>query len=288
MLIRRILHAGALFSTLIGLTASGMLCQCRPPHSSHEAKLLAFYSVPIVFSADAQLFSQHSGSVRVSVEGAYVPTASATLQQTEFCYTGRAENTGLTSFFGRPRIAVSLPHGFGFEASYLPPITVANATPKLGSGAVWFTRAINASLLVTARFHATVGVVKGPITCPRSALQQANSEAPCYGTRPSTDEFRPDMTGLELIASTNPVAEKRVQLSAGMGINQLYPRFRVGFSDLNGGTDNTQIAVNLTRFIGLVGASVRLSRRCNAATQIYSSFTDATTVRATFGCLLRR
>jgi len=288
MPIRRSVHAVALFVPLMCLSASAALSQCRPPRDSHEARLLAFYSVPIVFSADPQVFSLPAGSVRVAGEGAYVPTASATLQQTEICYTGRAENTGLTSFFGRPRIAVSLPHGFGFEASYLPPITVANATPNLGSAALWFTRAVNTSILVTARLHATVGVVKGPITCPQSALQQANSEAPCYGTKPSTDEFRPDMTGLELIASTNPATGNRVQFSAGVGMNQLYPRFRVGFSDLNGGTDHTQITVNLTRFTGLVGAAVRLSQRCDAATQIYSSFTDATTVRATLGCLLRR
>jgi hypothetical protein len=288
MLIRRYLHAGALTSILLGLTASGVLCQCRPPHSSNEAKLLAFYSVPIVFSAETAALSPHAGSVRVSVEGAYVPGASATLQQTHFCYTGRAEDTGLTSFFARPRIAISLPYGFGLEASYLPPVTVAGATPSLGSGGLWFTRAISSSVLLTARFHATVGTVKGPITCPRSALQQANSQAPCYGTRESTDEFRPDMTGVEIIASTHRGSHDKLQFSAGIGMNQLYPRFKVGFSDLSGGTDRTQIAVNLSRLTALAGTTLRLSQRCDASAQLYSSFTDASTVRAMFGCLLRK
>ncbi len=269
------------------VTSSVALSQCRPPRDSHEAKLLAFYAVPIVFSADMSALSLPSGSVRLAGEGAYVPTASAALQQTEYCYTGKAENTGLTSFFGRPRLAIGLPHGFGFEVSYLPPITVASATPNLGSAALWFTRAMNPALLLTARLHGTIGVVKGPITCPSSALQQQDSQAPCYGTKASTDEFRPDMGGLELIASSNPASASRVRLSAGVGVNQLYPRFRVGFSDLNGGTDHTRIVVNLTRITGLAGAAITLTHSCDASAQLFSSVSDATTIRATFGCLLR-
>jgi hypothetical protein len=288
MLTRRPFQALALFGALTCLSASYALSQCRPPRDSHEAKLLAFYSVPIVFSADVPSLSLPAGAVRLSGEAAYVPSASATLQNTEYCYTGRAENTGLTSFFGRPRLAVGLPGGLGFEVSYLPPITVASATPNIGSAALWLTRAVNSELLLTVRAHGTVGLVKGPITCPRNALQQDDSEAPCYGTNPSTDEFRPDMAGLELIASTNPATARRVRFSAGLGVNQLYPRFKVGFSDLNGGTDHTQIVVNLTRITALAGASVTLTQRCDASAQLFSSPADATTVRATLGCLLRR
>ncbi len=279
---------GALFGALSSICATSAFAQCRPPRDSHEARLLAFYSVPIVFSADAAALSLPAGTVRLSGEGAFVPTPSASLQHTDYCYTGRAENTSLTRFFGRPRLAVGLPMGFGFEASYLPPVTVANATPNLGSAALWFTRAVNSSLLLTARAHGTVGTVKGPITCPRSALQQQDSQAPCYGTNPSVDEFRPDMAGAELVASMNPVNASRVRFSAGLGVNRLYPRFKVGFSDLSGGTDHTQIAIDLTRVTALAGATFALSHRCDASAQAFTSFSDATTVRATIGCLLNR
>lgn len=278
----------ALFCALICSSASYAAAQCRPPRDSHEAKLLAFYSVPVVFSADIASLSLPAGAVRLAGEGAYVPTASSALQQTGFCYTGKAENTGLTSFFGRPRLAVGLPAGFGLEVSYLPPITVASATPNLGSAALWFTRAVNSDFSLTARAHGTVGLVKGPITCPRSALQQRDAQAPCYGNDPSTDQFRPDMAGLELIASSNPAGTHRVRFAAGIGVNELYPRFRVGFSDLNGGTDHTRIVVNLTRVTALAGATMMLTQRCDASAQLFSSPSDATTVRATLGCLLRR
>ncbi|MEO6865491.1 MAG: hypothetical protein ABI229_08565 [Gemmatimonadaceae bacterium] len=278
----------AMLGALCALYAPAALAQCRPPQDSHEARLLAFYSVPIVFSADAAALSLPAGAVRLSGEGAFVPAPSAEIQHTEFCYAGRAQNTSLTKFFGRPRLAVGLPMGFGFEASYLPPITVASATPNLGSAALWLTREINPALLLTGRVHGTVGTVKGPITCPRSALQQQDAQAPCYGTNPSTDEFRPDMAGAELIASMNPATPSRVRFSAGLGVNRLYPRFRVGFSDLSGGTDRTQIVINLTRVTALAGATLALSHRCDASAQAFTSFTDATTVRATIGCLLNR
>ncbi len=270
------------------LGARQAFSQCRPPRGSNEARLLAFYSVPIVFSADPASLSLQPGAVRLSGEGAYVPTASAALQHTDYCYTGKAEHTGLTSFFGRPRLAVGLPGGFGLEVSYLPPITIAEATPNLGSAAIWFTDRISSALQLTGRVHGTIGTVKGPITCPRSALQQTDPATPCYGTSPSTDEFQPNMAGAELIASTNPATATNFRFSAGLGVDELYPRFKVGFTDLLGGTDHTRIAVDLTRVTALAGATVLLGHRCDASAQVFTSFSDATTLRATIGCLLNR
>jgi hypothetical protein len=284
----RTLVITSLAGALICIAAGVALGQCRPPKDSHEARLLAFYSVPIAFSADPGALSLAPGTLRLSAEGAFVPTAPATLQQTDYCYTGKAENTGLTEFFGRPRLAIGLPDGFGLEVSYLPPITVASATPNLGSAAFWFTRAINSGVLLTARANGTVGVVKGPITCPKSALQQSDPSAPCYGTSPSTDEFSPNMVGGELIASSNPATATRLRFSGGIGVNELFPRFKVGFSDLFGGTDHTRITVNLTRITALAGVTLVVSHRCDASAQAFSSLSDATTVRAIIGCTLNR
>lgn len=284
----RIKSRAALLGTLICLCASQAFSQCRPPRGSTEARLLAFYSTPLVFSADPASLSLQPGALRLSAEGAYVPRASAALQRTDYCYTGKAENTGLTDFFGRPRLAVGLPHGFGAEVSYLPPITIASATPNLGSAAVWLTHVVNPALQLTARVHGTIGTVKGPITCPRSALQQGDPAAPCYGVSPSKDEFKPNMAGAELIASTNPATAARFRFSAGLGVDQLYPRFRVGFTDLLGGTDHTRIAVDLTRVTALAGGTILLGRRCDVSAQAFTSFSDATTVRATVGCVLNR
>lgn len=258
--------------------------QCRPPKSSNEAKLLAFYSVPVVFTADPSAVTvQPRPVVTFSVEGDYVPTASAALQHTEFCYTGRAQHTGLTSFFGRPRLALSLPSGVGLELSYLPAITIAQATPNLLSGAISLTRDVASETQLILRVHATTGSIKGPITCPKESLQQQDASAPCYGTTQSTDEFRPQMIGEEVLLRRSG-SSSRVSLFGGVGTNELMPRFRVGFSDLSGGTDHTTILVNLTRFTALVGGTLRVAGRCAATVEGYSSLTDVATVRGFFSC----
>jgi hypothetical protein len=279
----------ALLTATAFCAARMVSAQCMPPHDSHEARLLAFYSVPIVFSADPATIGLPSGAVRLSGEGVFVPTPSAALQETKYCYAGKPEHTSLTPFFGRPRLAIGLPHGFGVEVSYLPPITIADATPNLAWAALWFSHAMSDNIDVTMRAHLTSGVVHGPITCPHNALQQQDSTAPCYGTTESRDEFRPDMYGGELMASMSPGGRaSRVQVSAGVGVNALRPRFQVGFTNSLGVTDHTAILVNLTRVTGFAAATVRLSARCDVSTQGYASFGDVATLRGMVGCRLIR
>lgn len=273
---------------LLALAPLTAWSQCRPPANSHEARLLAFYSVPIAFSADPAAIEQPSGTVRLAVEGALVPQPSASLQHTEYCYTGRAENTSLTRFFGRPRLSVSLPGGAGAEVSYLPPVTVQDATPNLFAAAAWIARPLAHGATVALRVHVTHGTVRGPITCPSSALQQSDPNGSCYGTAPSRDEFAPTIFGAELLGMSRALAEGRVRANVGVGVNVLRPHFRVGFADLLGGVDHTTIEVNLVRGVALAGLDVRAGNRCTASAQGYASFSDAATVRAIVGCALLR
>ena len=273
-------------TSVLGLCLSPCVVrgQCKPPRGSHEARLLAFYSVPVVFTADpSMLATPSSPELRVAVEGAYVPTPSASVQHTEYCYTGKAEHTGLTSVFGRPRVALTLPSGFGAEFSYLPSVTISEATPNLVSGAVWFTRLIQNGTALTFRVHGTTGTIRGPITCPKDALQQGDPNGVCYGNAPSMDEFKPQMAGEELIVQKSSAATP-VSFVAGVGVNQLLPRFRVGFSDLNGGTDHTTISVNLTRYTAFLGGTFRFAKRCAATAEGYASISDVETVRGFASC----
>ncbi len=262
--------------------------QCRPPNNSNEAKLLAFYAMPIVFGVDPSALMITPGSVRAGVEGAVVPTAPERIQHTGFCYGGRVQNTSLTHVFGRPRVAIGLPGGFGVELSYLPPVTIESATPNLGSAAVWVTRTVGRTVALTLRAHATTGVVRGPITCPMSALQQNDPNGTCYGNMPSQDEFRPDMIGTEVImSSVSAGPTPRFRFAAALGENRLQPRFRVGFTDLMGGTDHTNIVVNLNRLTALAAATAQLWHPCALSTEVYQSFGDAGTVRAIVSCMFR-
>ena len=114
--------------------------ECRPPTDSHEAKLLAFYSAPMSFSPLGAPERRRPGSVVLGVEVSPVPVPPPGLERTSFCYNGKVAQTRLAAAFPRPRVVVALPAGLALEGSYLPPVTVADAQPNLGSVALSYAR----------------------------------------------------------------------------------------------------------------------------------------------------
>jgi len=274
---------------LAGLATTRIEAQCHPPANSHEARLLAFYETPLVFSMAGAPTQLVAGELSIVAEAGNVPSPSAALQRPEFCYQPHSENTRLTPAFGRPRIMLGLPAGFSLEASYLPPVTVGGATPNLASVAVArpmdFIVGGNEAILAL-RVHGTFGRVRGAITCPRSALQTTDAGAACYGTQPSRDNFYPGMFGSEGALGLR-VRNGRVALYAGGGATWLRPRFRVGFTDATGYVDSTEVEARLVRGSVFGGVSVRASEALLLSGQVYSVPEDVTTVRATVAYRLR-
>jgi hypothetical protein len=263
------------------LVASSAAAQCRPPARSHEARLLAFYEAPLVFSIAGAPERVTLGDVRVGVEAGSIPSPHAALQQPEFCYQPHTENTRLAAAFGRPRVTVGLPAGFALDASYLPPVTIGGATPNLGSVALSRVTSMVAAGLqasVSLRAHTTFGSVRGAITCSASALQSADPTAPCYGTRPSRDTFRPGMVGGD---GALGIAGRggRLALYAGGGVTWLRPRFQVGFTDAVGTLDTTRVEVKLVRGSVFGGITARVTRALAISSEVYSVPADATTLR---------
>ncbi len=259
--------------------------QCVPPANSNEAKLLAFYEAPIAFAtADAPVVLP-LGRIALTGELVGVPTPSAALQESNYCYAAKQEGTHLAPILPRYRVTVGLPAGFAVEGSYLPPVTVDRARPSLGSLALAYTRLLIApgdgagpSLALQIRGHGTLGTVEGPITCPASALQQTSPGQPCYGTKPSADTFYPRSAGGEgSLALQSP--NHRFSVYAGTGYTYLAPQFRVGFTDLEDVTDHTLVEVNLSRVAAFGGVSIGIVRGLDAGAQVYSVPADVTTWR---------
>jgi hypothetical protein len=274
---------------LAGLTATSVEAQCRPPANSHEARLLAFYEAPLVFSMAGAPTQLAAGELRVAAEAGNVPSPNAELQRPEFCYQPHSENTKLTPAFGRPRIMLGLPAGFALEASYLPPVTIGDATPNLGSVAV--ARPMDFAvggreLTLALRAHGTFGRVRGAITCPRSALQTADATAACYGTQPSRDSFYPRMFGSEGALGLRALGG-RFAFYAGGGATWLRPRFRVGFTDATGYVDSTEVEARLVRGSAFGGVSLNVSEALDLSGQVYSVPEDVTTMRVTIAYRLR-
>lgn len=267
--------------------------QCRVDKSSNEGKLLAFYTAPIVFSMATAPEVMPPASLRLGAEGEYIPKPNKAIEQTGACFTQKSEHTSLSPVFGRPRITVGGPFGFALEAAYLPPVTIARATPNLFSFGISNARHFAAGPLsngttLMLRVHGTFGNVKGAITCPRSQLQQSSPNSPCYGMTPSKDTFHPDMLGAEIAAGFAP-GTGGLSFYAGAGANRIDPHFQVGFTDANGIVDHTQVELTdpLIRPAVFGGVTAVVRRILDVGAQVYSVPADATLFRLMGGIRIR-
>jgi len=282
-----------LFLAVLPFAALGKAAaQCKVKSDSNEGKLLAFYTAPIVFSMAAAPEVLPPASLRVGGEGEYIPKPDQAIEQTGACFTQKSEHTSLSPVFGRPRITVGGPFGFALEAAYLPPVTIARATPNLFSFAISNAHhyAIGPARGTTlmARVHGTFGNVKGAITCPRSQLQTTSPSSPCYGTQPSKDTFHPDMFGGEIAAGFAP-GDRGLSFYGGVGANRIDPHFQVGFTDQTGNVDNTQVQLeNPVVRAALFGGVTEVFRQIfDVGVQVYSVPQDATLFRLMGGIRVR-
>jgi hypothetical protein len=277
-----------LFLLATSLTAASAQAQtgvtCRPSTESNEAKLLAFFATPIAFSPGGIVGSVAPWHARLSFEASYVPSPSKKIQQPEACYgIKKTENTDLSPVFPRPRLTLGLPGGFLLEGSYLPPVTVADAQPNLGSVALsrpWTIAgsAESGSTALLLRGHATFGRVRGSITCPKKAIQTTDANIACYGTAPSSDTYKPNMFGAE-VGLAREASGGRWGTYALTGATWLRPRFQVGFQYKDAAFDDTKITVDMTRFAAGAGAWYRLGASTAVTGELYSVPSDATTFR---------
>jgi len=282
-----------LFLAVLPFAALGKAAaQCKVKSDSNEGKLLAFYTAPIVFSMAAAPEVLPPASLRVGGEGEYIPKPNQAIEQTGACFTQKSEHTSLSPVFGRPRITVGGPFGFALEAAYLPPVTIARATPNLFSFAISNAHhyAIGPARGTTlmARVHGTFGNVKGAITCPRSQLQTTSPSSPCYGTQPSKDTFHPDMFGGEIAAGFAP-GDRGLSFYGGVGANRIDPHFQVGFTDQTGNVDNTQVQLEdpVVRAALFGGVTEVFRQIFDIGAQVYSVPQDATLFRLMGGIRVR-
>lgn len=269
------------FLAIVALSGSLAAGECRPPKDSSEAKLLAFFAAPIAFSPAGNAERLAPGTVRLSFDLTYVPTPSADIRRSSYCQR-KSENTDLSPVFPRPRLAIGLPGGLYVEGSYLPPVTVLDATPNLGSIALgWVrplsTRSDGSSTWFSLRGHATFGEVKGPITCSSDAIQSTNPSAVCYGDAPSDDAYKPNMVGGEGILGWT--GSGRFAGYLGAGYTSIKPRFNVHFLSKNNVLDDTHVLLDDSRISAFVGGRLRLTPRTAFTAEVYSVPKDVTTVR---------
>lgn len=282
----RSLRRGALAATflcaLVGSRVAAQSYSCNPlPQDANETKLLGFFAVPLAFGALEQPQRVPAGMTTIMVEVANVPSADAALRRTQ-CFAGdKEQNANLASLLPRPRLVIGLPWGMHVEGTYLPPVQVGNATPNLVQGALAWTGRLGTfagnGLRVQLRGHATRGWVRGPITCNAESLRPADPFAPCYGTRPSQDRYRPNMQGIEaLVAVDGPGYGYYV----GSGYTSLDPVLQVDFTTGTGFRDTSRVvAPRLGQIPLLIGGTLRFTESVSLLGQYYIVFDQTSLFR---------
>jgi hypothetical protein len=274
-------------AVLLPIALAGQSPPCTAPKNSNVAKLLAWFGSPLAFSQLGPVDRMPAGTVKIGGDVTYVPPPPAAITHTDVCYAAKSEHTGLSSVFPRPRLVVGLWQGFSVEGMYLPQVTVAEATPNMGSVALaWASPPIGSmnGIQFTVRAHATLGHVKGPITCPRSDIQQTDPAGICWATKPSEDTYSPNVSGVEGGAGASA---GRVRWYGGVGYASLMPRFQVGYRAINGTLDSTRVRVDLARVTGVAGLAYAATHSLEFSAQLYSVPEDATTGRVGFLWRLR-
>ena len=251
---------------------------CRPGKASNEAKTMAIFAVPLAFSSAAAPLRSGAGRLRLGFELSYLPNVSPSVATPTICRPDKPgpENTDLLFAAPRPRAAITLPAGFAFEASWIPPLRMSEVKPNLFGFALTHTSAVGRrGMLLELRAHASIGKVEAPITCDDAALQDAGS--PCYqGTR-SNDTFRPNVFGVS--AAIGWALGSRIHPYLGAGYNHLAPRFRVNFTNQFDVVDRRRVVVDLDRGVLFAGVSWSPRPMVDLSGELYSAPADALTVR---------
>jgi hypothetical protein len=249
--------------------------ECFPGPQSNEAKTLATFAVPLAFSRSSA--PDLLPGFTAGLELAYLPRLSDATATPTICRPGKGpEHTNLLFAIPRPRIGMPLPLGLSLQASWVPPVRVNGVKANLFGISVEKAFGRLDGLVAAVRAHATFGSIRAPITCDDESLQDPISE--CFrGTR-SDDRVNPNIMGLEF-AVGGPVAGGRLRPYGGAGYNRLQPRFQVNFTNQFGQLDNTQVEVNLNRFVVFGGATWQLRERLGLTGELYVAPSDAVTGR---------
>ena len=277
MTMRRAVLAGGMWLGGVGVLGAQGVDDCFPARNSNEARTMATFEVPLAFSAAAAPTRHPRGVWHFGLEVSSVPNVDRETATPTFCRPGKGpENTDLLFALPRPRVSLSLPAGFVLEASWAPPIRVAEVKAHLfGVGLARMTSLGTGDAVLSLRVHGSFGVIKAPITCPDEALEDAASE--CYqGTR-SDDSFKPNVLGVE--AAIGWPLGRMFRPYLGAGYNHLAPRFQVNFTDQFGEPDRRKVTVDLHRAALFAGVGWQATTALELTGELYAVPADAISIR---------
>lgn len=242
---RRHLHASRWApraAALLGATAllaAPLVAQGRAEQvhraSEPEGRLLAYYSATMVYSPLGAVAPSHRWSA--GIEATWLPSLSESQRRPAI---DKPETTNLSPILPRPRLTLRTRVAV-FEASWVPPITVADAKANLVAVAASRTVATWRGVAFIPRVSATAGRVEGAITCNASTAGAGDRDlatyyaAVCHGND-SDDWFEPRLAAGEIVAA-RALARPGAQLWVAAGGRVDRSRFDIGVRRADGVRD---------------------------------------------------
>lgn len=285
--LRTALAAGALATASLAvhaLDATPLAAQARAEQvhraGEPEGRLLAYYSATMVYSPLGAVAPWQRWSV--GIEATWLPSLSEAQRRPGI---DKPETTNLSPVLPRPRVSVRTGVGV-FEASWVPPITVADAKANLVAAAVSRTVASWRGVAFIPRLSAVTGRVEGAITCNAATAGAGDRDlatyyaAVCHGND-SDDWFEPRIAAVEIVAARG-LARPGAQwwVAAGGRIDR--SRFDIGVRRADGSRDPDHPILRLrdTRPHVAAGARWPVHRRILAAGEWFYAPGSVATLRA--------
>ena len=252
---------------------------CFPDDDSNEAKVFAIFAVPLAFGPAEAPAITSPWRFGFALETSLIPNIDDETATPTVCRPGKGpENTDFAAVLPRPRVSVGLPAGLALEVSWVPPLSIGDATPNLLGFSLGKTFVVGQSMRLGVRIHGITGTIEAPITCDDEALRDPVSE--CFQGTLSEDEYKPNALGADISGGWS-MSGGRIRPFVGAGVNLLRPRFQVHFVNQFGQLDDRKVEVDLERLVVFGGATWFPSGRLGISGQVYSAPADAVTARLT-------
>jgi opacity protein-like surface antigen len=213
-----------------------------------------------------------AGEIVLGFEGGYVPQLSDAERRIGF-NGSKLEDVNKTRSFGRVRSSVGLGKGVAFELAYTPPIELGGARPNLLALALGRPFDLGPSWRLGVRGYGQLGTIEGDITCSADEVAarddvQAN---PFQCIRPSEDESRQKVVGLELVAGYD--GRSRFAPYVGIGLSYMDLEFHVDavYSDGRVEDHTVQLTSGTTGF-ATAGLTFAASPRVRVTAELFYSW----------------
>jgi hypothetical protein len=221
-----------------------------------------------------------AGDIEIAVESGSVPQLSTEERRVGF-NGSKVEDVNKSRLFGRVRAAVGVGHGYALELAYTPPIRVGGARPNLLGVAL--SRSFPVSFLrVGVRGFGQVGTITADITCSAGEVAAGDdaSRNPFQCVRPSQDETRQKVAGLELVAGYGGAS--RLKPYAGLAVSYMDLRFDVNALYSRGLVeDHTRQLTSGTTVSASAGVTYEVSRRLGVTAELFYAWLPITRPPAT-------